>query len=172
MENSYKKPFMVTEDLYASQRQRLGNYILDLIVQYVLAAAFGVAVVLIAELTDSYGLAYWVQDMNRVEEYLLGIVIMLFYYTTTETFLSRTVGKFITKTIVVMEDGSKPDAMSIFKRSLCRLIPFEHFSFLGANSRGWHDSIPDTYVVQKEAFEAKRKQFYEFDQIGLSTETE
>lgn len=48
----------------------------------------------------------------------------------------KTIGKYITKTIVVMEDGSKPKASDIVLRSLCRLIPFDAFSFLGTEGKG------------------------------------
>jgi uncharacterized RDD family membrane protein YckC len=71
-----------------------------------------------------------------------------------------------------MEDGSKPDFGTTLKRTLCRIIPFEQFSFLGSQSRGWHDSICGTYVVNKKVFDEKHKQFYELDEIGKSQEIE
>jgi uncharacterized RDD family membrane protein YckC len=95
---------------------------------------------------------------------------MVLYYSITESLFSRTIGKLITKTIVVDINGEKPASGIIIKRSFCRLIPFNHFSFLGGNTRGWHDSISNTYVVNKELFEAKKKQFYELDEIGISQE--
>ena len=60
-----------------------------------------------------------------------------------------------------MKDGSKPDGKAIFRRTVSRLIPFEFFTFLGANSRGWHDVISNTYVVKKHEFVEKKKIFSE-----------
>jgi uncharacterized RDD family membrane protein YckC len=72
--------------------------------------------------------------------------------------------------MVVNEDGSTIDLGTALRRTLCRVIPFEQFSFLGSSTRGWHDSIPDTYVVQKAAFEEAKHLFYAFDEIGNAPE--
>lgn len=64
-----------------------------------------------------------------------------------------------------MKNGEKPSFSVIFKRTLCRLIPFDGFSFLG--SRGWHDSISDTYVVEKKSLEESVKMFHDLKLIGL-----
>ncbi len=87
------------------------------------------------------------------------------YYTLTEGFFGRSVGKFITGTVVVDENGVKINLGSALKRSLCRLIPFDGLSFFG--SRGWHDSITETYVVEKKALEESIKMFYDFKLIGI-----
>jgi hypothetical protein len=67
---------------------------------------------------------------------------------------------------VVDENGNKPEYQTIMIRSLCRLIPFDALSFLGATSRGWHDSISRTYVVQKNLLEEKKELFNSFEEIG------
>lgn len=167
-----KKEFEVTEELFATQGQRFGNYIIDTIVYYILAFGFGAVILVISELTNYYDILYWLQEMGTIEEYLLGFVIVIVYYSTSEILLQRTIGKMITNTIVVMEDGSRPDAGTIFKRSLCRIIPFEQFSFLGSTARGWHDTISDTYVVKKKELEIAIRQSYEFDQIGTTEENQ
>ncbi|WP_181368996.1 RDD family protein [Flavobacterium pallidum] len=165
MEN---RNFVVTDDLLASKGQRFANYIIDLIVQYALVFAFSVIAGLIVALLGRQDILYKMQTLNRFEEYLIGAIFVVLYYGTMEMFLSRTVGKFITQTLVVMEDGSKPDKGTIMKRTFCRLIPFEQFSFFG--ERGWHDSIPDVYVVDKVAFEEARNLFHSFDEIGQREE--
>jgi uncharacterized RDD family membrane protein YckC len=40
-------------------------------------------------------------------------------------------------------------------RTLVRFIPVEIFSFFNSNSRGWHDTLSVTYVVNKHEFLAK-----------------
>jgi len=54
-------------------------------------------------------------------------------------------------TIVVDERGNKISFGKAALRSLCRIIPFEAFSFLGEEGRGWHDTITNTYVIPKSA---------------------
>lgn len=91
---------------------------------------------------------YWLGNMSDFEGQILFVAICIFYYSFSEGIFGRSLGKFITGTIVVDENGQKPSFGTIFKRTLCRLIPFDALSFLG--SRGWHDSISDTYVVNKK----------------------
>ncbi|KGO89705.1 RDD family protein [Flavobacterium suncheonense] len=166
MEN---KTFRVTSNLWATQGQRFVNYIIDWVIQFGLAVLLliGVGIVLVA-MGDT---AFFerIDNMGKLGEYAFGAVVTLIYYALFEAFLSRTIAKYITKTVVVMADGSKPDSGTIIKRTFCRLIPFNAFSFLG-DGRGWHDTISDTYVVQKDLFEEKKRLFYSFEEIGAKEE--
>ena len=72
--------------------------------------------------------------------------------------------------VVVLEDGTKPTTSDIVIRSLCRFIPFEAFSFLGDEGRGWHDSLSDTYVVDVEKLNAIKKAKTDIDLIGVKDE--
>lgn len=84
--------------------------------------------------------------------------IALIYYTIFEGAFGTTLGKRVLRTKVVnRKDGSKPDFLTTLLRSLCRLIPFDHFSYLSSRPLGWHDSLSDTAVV-KRAFTYKDKQ--------------
>ncbi|MEC8885384.1 MAG: RDD family protein, partial [Bacteroidota bacterium] len=74
-------------------------------------------------------------------------LIFLLYQGLTEYFFQKTVGKYITKTIVVTKDGKKPDAGTIALRTLCRLIPFDRLSFL-ITKNGFHDRFSNTQVVK------------------------
>ncbi|MEY4927047.1 MAG: hypothetical protein RI894_1483 [Bacteroidota bacterium] len=79
----------------------------------------------------------------------IGILTMFAYYVIMETMTGQTVGKMLLKTQVVGEDGQQPSAGTIALRTLCRMIPFEAFSFLGAEGGGWHDTLSHTQVVKK-----------------------
>lgn len=162
--------FCVTHDVLASKGQRFLNYVIDLIAQYAIASVVVILVVFVSELTASYGFLDWIQSMNTLEEYLLGAIIVLIYYSIIESFFARTPGKLITKTVVVMRDGSKPDVGTIVQRTFCRLIPLNHLSFLGSRARGWHDSISGTYVVDKEKFEEKKNMYAAFKELGQDIE--
>ena len=160
------KEFEVTDDILATKQQRFANYIIDFIVQYILVFATTVVVLIICNYFEIYGVAIWVENAGRLEEYFIGIFMLLIYYFVFEKVFSKSIGKFITKTILVDENGNKVRTETVLKRTFCRLIPFEAFSFLGASGRGWHDTISDTYVVKELLLEQAKRQFYEFEEIG------
>lgn len=128
-----------TPMVLASTGQRFGTMLLDLIFYFIFAIIFGFVLGLI-------GLGDLIQNMNDT---LLGIVILLIYYVPQEAFSGRTLGKLITGTKAVKEDGTELSFGQALGRTLCRFIPFEAFSFLGGNGRprGWHDKIPKTKVI-------------------------
>ncbi len=72
-------------------------------------------------------------------------VMLFFYYFVFETAFQRTPAKFLTGTKVVMQDGSKPYAGTIAKRSLSRFVPFEPLS--RSEGTWWHDRWTKTRVV-------------------------
>ncbi|MNE03322.1 RDD family protein [compost metagenome] len=163
------REFRITDEMLATQGQRFLNYVIDLIIQYVIIFALGTLFSILSLLTGYTGILEWIGSMGDLEGYLVFFFIMILYYTLFESLCSRTIGKFITKTIVVNEDGSKPDSQIILRRTLCRLIPFDGLSFLGSG-RGWHDSITDTYVVDKRLLDEKMQLLSAFDQIGKDSE--
>lgn len=161
----FKKQFSVDGEIMASGWQRFGNYIVDIVFIYLIIFFLLILVSIVTVFFESYAFVEWMDTMGDLEGYLIYFIIMLSYFVFFEAFSSRSLAKYITGTIVVHEDGSKPDLGTITKRSFCRLIPFEAFTFLGG-ARGWHDSISDTYVVSKKGLETKMKQFKELEEIG------
>ncbi|UOE48240.1 RDD family protein [Mucilaginibacter sp. SMC90] len=79
---------------------------------------------------------------------LVIIALRILYYIICESVLGSSPAKFLTKTRVIDYDGNKPSVKKVIIRTLCRLIPFEGFSFF-AND-GWHDKISETTVVKEE----------------------
>jgi uncharacterized RDD family membrane protein YckC len=160
------KEFEITEDILATQQQRFANYLVDLLVQYILVTILTLLIAIVSNYFETYSLVFWIENAGRLEQYFIGAIVALFYYSISEIFLSKSIGKFITKTIVVDENGNKVCPEIILKRTLCRLIPFEHFSFFSGNNRGWHDTISNTFVVKEQLLHSAKKQFYEFEDIG------
>lgn len=159
MEEKNQKKFMVTAEIMASHSQRFLNLLMDYIAQlFLFIIAFTVAAVIAESNGNKEFMANFVK--NDIAQYTFVTCIALFYYNVFEIFFARTIGKFITQTIVVDEIGEKPNHEQILTRTLCRLIPFEILSFLGMPCRGWHDRISKTYVVNKELLDEKKKQFY------------
>lgn len=167
--NQTSNNFIVTPQIYASKEKRFINMIIDLVGYYIFSFLIGIIAGFMALLGAEGPLDYF-SNINRVEEYILNLLIGLVYFILLETFFQKSLGKFITKTIVVLKDGSKPGIGDIFIRSLCRYIPFEVFSFLGDQGRGWHDSISETYVVDEVKFKIKKETELELELIGKPTE--
>lgn len=94
---------------------------------------------------------------NMLRDYALGIAGGLLYYTPLEALFGCTLGKLVTGTRVVNEQGGPITWGQALGRSLCRFIPFEPFSVLfstDGEARGWHDRLPRTYVVRRRGVES------------------
>ncbi len=118
----------------ASNGQRFVNFIVDRITSYFL-------------LFLVIGLA---GDGPNGGEYLILLAFLMIplYYILLEGYSGKTLGKLISRTRAVNEDGSKLGYGTAFVRTICRIIPFEPFSILFSNGVCWHDSIPKTRVIQ------------------------
>ena len=163
MERKYK----VTNDILASGGQRFINYIIDIAIIYGVLFILMILLVFITSFFNYPGFYNWTQNIGNLEGYIVFFSIQIPYHTFLESYTSRTIAKYITKTMVVDEYGAKIALGTAFKRTLCRLIPFDALTFLGG-SRGWHDSIPDVYVVKKELFLNNKTLFNSFEEIGKS----
>lgn len=156
MEN---KKFTITDDLLASKGERFLNFIIDLLIIYIIAVCIVATINIIGDVTDSYGVSNWVKSLSLIENLFFGLIILFFYYAFTEMYFSRTFAKYFTKTMVVRVDGSKPNTKNFMIRTVSRLNPIDPFSFLGKSERGLHDTLSATYVVKKHDFVAKMKIF-------------
>lgn len=158
------KTFIITPELFASKGKRFANSLLDTVAYYiVLVLLMLIGYVLVTFGND--GFLTWMVG-ESIGSMLFNIFILLLYYLFMEALTQRTLGKYITGTKVIMEDGSKPEMGHIAIRTLCRLIPFEVFSFLGETGRGWHDSLSKTIVVDVKKYEAELALHNSFEEIG------
>ncbi|MBL7873397.1 MAG: RDD family protein [Cyclobacteriaceae bacterium] len=147
------KTAFVPERVLASTTKRFFNMVIDYIVFYLLMIAFVFVSAMMAALLfpeETETLLDENSSGSQVWIYVLVYLAYVSYYTTLEAASGRTVGKLITGTRVVDKDGKLPSVGAIFRRSLSRLVPFEAFSFLGNNARGWHDAWTDTWVIEKK----------------------
>lgn len=130
----------------ASKGKRFANHMLDLVFLYVFAFVFGILLVLFLVYVDpSY--IYSLEEDSGFTDYLLGFIIFFIYYFISEAFTGRTFAKLITRTKVVDLSGKKPEVKRVLLRTICRIIPFEAFSFLGSDDLGLHDTLSKTRVV-------------------------
>ncbi len=111
---------------YASVGQRIANYLIDLVAFYLLVSLAGIFIGL-----------YYVSTGEALNQesggfvaitYLVSFALFFIYYTLFEGSKGKTLGKLITKTKVVQEDG---EAFSVF-----------------FGIKMWHDSWTKTMVVK------------------------
>jgi len=163
------KEFRVTNEMLASKSKRLANYFIDRILFYLIFIAVVFFAAMIAELLGSEMVLQFLYDLENISpllDTLITSVAFLIFYFILESISQRTVGKLITQTKVVLENGDKPTPDTIIIRSLCRIIPFEPFSFLGEIPRGWHDTLSKTYVVDTRIFDEQKKAHKDYLLIG------
>lgn len=123
---------------YAMMGVRFANYLIDVVVFYAVVIAFTLLVL-------QMGISNLESPFSSIA---LSALCVLIYWGGLEALTKgRTIGKLITGTVALMEDGSVLTSEKAFQRALCRIIPFEAFSFLG-NNGGWHDTISKTTVIK------------------------
>jgi uncharacterized RDD family membrane protein YckC len=139
----------IEKDLYlepVSAGLRFANYLIDVVAFYIIAAIVG----------GIWGVSMAARGASSVEDaqgsvgmlYLVSFALFIAYYTVFEGATNgRTLGKLVTKTVVVKANGGPITFKDAFLRTLCRFIPFEPFSAFGG--RPWHDTITKTMVVKK-----------------------
>ncbi len=137
---------------YASLGQRLANFFIDFIV-------FSISIRVIYFII-AFSMAIAGADREYIVELLsdpflrTGFFLLIFPLTWTvieSASRGRSLGKVITRTVVVKTDNSRLTFKDVFIRSLCRLIPFEPISiFFNLENAMWHDKGSNTMVIKKD----------------------
>ncbi|RPE05423.1 RDD family protein [Chitinophaga lutea] len=136
-----------TDYQYASMGARFANYLIDFAGFCVLHALFVLAY-------------FWYSGQPFVMPYpYLWLVVLLptgwtawFYFCGYCAMLEgltsgRSLGKLVTGTVALKEDGTGITFKEALLRGLCRAIPFEPLSALGGSL--WHDKFTRTVVAKK-----------------------
>jgi uncharacterized RDD family membrane protein YckC len=118
---------------------RFINYLIDFFIVMILAFIASIILVLLFQSTDP--------DLGALIGFVLLIGTFVAYYAIMEIIFQKTIGKFITKTKVVKMNGEKPTEGDILMRTLCRMVPFDHISYLFMKN-GFHDILSKTKVVK------------------------
>ena len=133
----------------AETGKRFANYIIDIIVFYLVIFAGSFLLALLAptmldNLTTNgggFGLIDRIFDIGMYGVYM-GIIETLFK--------GRSVGKFITGTRAVNLDGTKISGSTAFARGFSRAVPFCPLSALGSPCSPWQDSWTNTMVIDEK----------------------
>ncbi len=168
MEEDFKQPLLEQEQeksvfegiltqtyQSANKGTRFLNNLLDMIFYFICMVLLGVLLG-VASLLFGFDIS-WIDQENSLVTRLLGIVFFFLYYLFFESIFATTPAKWITQTIVITENGEKPDFRTIVIRSLCRIVPFEAFTFFGEPDGGFHDAKSHTRVVTKRSYKEVRK---------------
>lgn len=137
----------------ASTGQRFLNYLIDgIAMQYGLSYASGYLIGKIASIiSPQWAYDTFVTRQNSFDVlfsmYLVSILNFLVYYTFCELlFKGRTLGKLVTGTRAVREDGKELTLKDAFLRTASRVVPFEPLSAFGGYP--WHDKWTKTLVIK------------------------
>ncbi len=149
------------KEISVSNGMRFVNSLIDsLVVGSIVAIPLMGYVFTSADLDDPDSIS---QKANSFQVIILGGQFL--YYFLMEAYMGgRTLGKMVTGSVVVNKNGEMATPANIAGRTLCRFIPFDNVSFIF--TRGWHDSISDTYVVDKKKWENARTIEQNMEDIG------
>ena len=123
---------LLNQYVYASTGQRFLNWIIDnLLMRYTLTYLTGYGVGVVIGLTAPE----IIEDLREgtftlyLVAYLIAIINYLCYYIICEKlFNGYTIGRLITGTRAIREDGEPLTIKDCFIRTISRLVPFEVFS--------------------------------------------
>lgn len=152
-----QEPVVITHGMLATGNKRFLNFVIDGVVVTLLQLGIAEGGNRLYDLYGYEGFLIGPPVLGNIKYTLLGLAVNIVYYGLFETVSMRTFGKYITNTMVVNRDGTRPDSMRIFIRTLCRQIPFEALSFLGRPSVGLHDNLSKTLVVDMTRFREAKK---------------
>lgn len=136
----------------AGRWRRFFNWVIDYACFTLLSIALFIPyTVWLAMQGDEAGLAA-LEQPNFVRDYGIGILGMLLYYVPMEGLFGFTIGKLVTGTRVVDEQGGRPTWRQVLIRTAMRFVPFEPLSAFGekgSEPRPWHDTVAKTRVVRR-----------------------
>lgn len=158
----------IVDRYQAEKLLRFFNFLIDYVFAYIVIVLLFSTVVIIYSLLTGQDYADNAERVGRMNP-LMDRLITAFFYALLMFIIEfltkgRSLGKLITGTMVVNENGGLPTSNDFLKRSFSRIVPFDTLSFFG--SRGWHDSWSDTKVVKRKAYLEALERENSIDDIG------
>jgi len=147
-----------SEDLFSSQPpliraasgKRLTNLLIDRVAFYLLLMLMGLLMGMVTPQAVTYLKS--IAD-NRLLDFLITSFLYALFMSVQEAALGgKSLGKLITGTRAVMEDGTPLSTHAAFSRGLARIVPFEPFSALFDNPpHPWHDRWTNSMVIDEKS---------------------
>jgi uncharacterized RDD family membrane protein YckC len=150
-ERIYEDVAVITLE-YATKEQRCINFIIDnLVMRFSLAYATGILFhYVIQSAFPDFAKILFAEDSILallVATYMISRVNYAIYYSLSEKYFNGyTLGKLVTGTRAIREDGDELTWKNAIHRSFSRFLPFEFLSGFGA--KPWHDSWTGTTVIK------------------------
>ena len=142
----------------ASSGKRFANYLIDMVFFYLVVIFWIIILSLVyPSIQDSF-------DENdnlfgAFADRIIGLLLYALLMSLVEAiFRGKSVGKLITGTKAVNEDGSDISFSTAFARGFSRAVPFNAFSALGHPCYPWHDKWTRTFVIDEKANRLYNKQ--------------
>jgi uncharacterized RDD family membrane protein YckC len=141
----------IFEDFYerSSAGKRLANYLIDLVLFYVLLFMLGFTLAL---LSPSFAgiLTNMGSDFGLLDRFITLLLYAVYMSAVESLFHGKSLGKLITKTKAVNLDGSQITTAKAFERGFSRAVPFCVFSAFGNPSNPWQDRWTNTMVINEK----------------------
>jgi uncharacterized RDD family membrane protein YckC len=132
----------------ASSGKRFANYIIDLLLFYLLAA---IIIFLAAMLnTSSFEDAEETSILNILDRILYLLLYGIYMFVVEALFKGKSLGKLITGTRAVNLDGSRISITTALGRGMSRAVPFNELSALGSPPHPWHDKWNKSLVIDEK----------------------
>lgn len=135
----------------ASMGKRFLNYLIDVIVFGVLIF---ISLMVVAsfnpQLIETLIIKNETGQLSFVQQLLIQVIYGTYMFIVEALFKGKSLGKLVTGTRVVKQNGSPIMIRDAQLRGLCRMVPFNAFSALGNPSFPWHDRWTRTYVIDEK----------------------
>lgn len=170
MEQTNSQEEINLEYCRASSGKRLANYVIDMVVFYIISVFIGmiIGVILGVFMPD-------VIDEWHVDSFVERIISLLLYgmvmFVMEAIFQGKSIGKMITRTRAVNIYGEVPTIGQFMRRNFIRAIPFNMFSGLGSPCSPWHDNWSDTIVVDEQALYLQQRKDVFFSELKNQTQS-
>jgi uncharacterized RDD family membrane protein YckC len=141
----------IFEDFYerSSAGKRLANYLIDLLLFYILLFVLGFVLALLSP-TFRGILINERSDFGLLDRFITLLLYAVYMSAVEALFHGKSLGKLITKTKAVNMDGSQITTATAFERGFSRAVPFCVFSALGNPSNPWQDRWTNTMVINEQ----------------------
>lgn len=135
----------------ASTGKRFANYLIDVMLFYIVAILLGIAIGLLRpDLLPG-------EEQGFAESIISLVCYGLLMFIVEAACGGKTLGKLITGTKAVNTDGSNINFQKALLRNFIRCIPFEALSALGSPSNPWHDAWSHTMVIDEKLLDLQRR---------------
>ena len=137
---------------FATKEQRCINFIVDnLVMRFSLAYATGIMFAFVIKSLFPAFAEILFDDNSMlaflVATYMISRVNYAIYYSLSEKYFNGyTLGKLVTGTRAIRDDGDELTWKNAIHRSFSRFLPFEFLSGFGC--KPWHDSWTKTMVIK------------------------